>query len=94
MVLDDVRLGADGTFPPDLDDYAQLPMDLKLHGRWSPTVLVNGRVDRTLDVAAGAIHRFRFLNTANLRYFYLTVPGHTWRVICTTATSPSTPSAG
>jgi len=83
MVLDDVRLQPDGALPPDLDDYAQLPLDLKLHGRWSDTLLVNGRTDRSLTVQSGAIHRFRFLNTANLRYFSLTVPGHTFRVIGT-----------
>jgi len=83
VVLDDTRLQPDGTMPKDLDDYAQLPMDQKVHGRWGSTILANGRSDRVLDVTAGAIHRFRFLNTANVRYFNLTVPGHTWRVIGT-----------
>lgn len=83
VVLDDVRLQSDGALPADLDDYSQLPLDLKLHGRWSDTVLVNGRNDRALTLQAGAIHRFRFLNTANLRYFNLTVPGHKFRVIGT-----------
>lgn len=83
VVLDDVRLLADGSLPGDLDDYAMLPPDLKLYGRWSDTLLMNGRTDRSLSLRAGAIHRFRFLNTANLRYFNLTIPGHTFRVIGT-----------
>jgi len=83
VVLDDVRMEADGSLPKDLDDYSLLAPDLKVHGRWGPTILANGRTDRVIDVTAGAIHRFRFLNSANVRYFNLTVPGHTWRVIGT-----------
>lgn len=83
LALDDVRLERDGSFPRDLDDYAALPLDLKVHGRWGQTILVNGRSDRSIDITSGGLHRFRLLNTANLRYFNLAVPGHTWRVIGT-----------
>jgi FtsP/CotA-like multicopper oxidase with cupredoxin domain len=83
LVLDDATLGADGALPADVDDYATLPMDQKLHGRWGSTILVNGKADRVLDLQAGAVHRFRFVNSANLRYFNLAVPGHVWRVIGT-----------
>ena len=58
-------------------------MDQKLHGRWGPTLLVNGKSERTMELQAGALHRFRFVNTANLRYFNLTIPGYTWRIIGT-----------
>ena len=83
VVLDDATLGADGSLPADVDDYAALPMQQKLHGRWGPTILVNGQSDRVFELQAGAIHRFRFVNAANLRYFDLAVPGHVWRVIGT-----------
>ena len=83
VVLDDATLGADGALPADLDDYAQLPQDQKIHGRSGPTILVNGRADRVIELQAGAVHRFRFVNTANLRYFNLAVPGYVWRVIGT-----------
>lgn len=83
LVLDDATLNTDGALPVDLDDYEQLPMDQKVHGRWGPTILVNGRADRTIDLQSGAVHRFRLLNTANLRYFNLAVSGYVWRVIGT-----------
>ncbi len=83
LVLDDATLGADGALPADVDDYAQLAMDQKLHGRWGPTILVNGKSDRLVELQPGAIHRFRFVNAANLRYFNLAIPGYTWRVIGT-----------
>jgi FtsP/CotA-like multicopper oxidase with cupredoxin domain len=83
VVLDDARLESDGSLPADLTDYALLPFPMKVHGRCGPNVLVNGQTKRTLTLRPGAIHRFRFLNTANLRYFNLAVAGHRWRVIGT-----------
>lgn len=83
LVLDDATLGTGGELPADLDDYGKLAMDQKLHGRWGPTILVNGQSERVIELQAGSIHRFRFLNSANLRYFNLAVPGHVWRVIGT-----------
>lgn len=83
VVLDDARLADDGSLPKDLDDYELLSQDLKIHGRWGPIVLANGATNRTFVLQPGAVHRFRFLNTANLRYFNLRVPGHRWRVIGT-----------
>ena len=83
VVLDDARLEADGSLPKDLDDWEQLPIEMKLHGRSGPIILVNGAANRTIEVRAGELHRFRFLNAANLRYFNLRMPGHRWRVIGT-----------
>jgi len=83
LVLDDARVGKDGSLPDDLADYEKLPMTMKLHGRTGDTILVNGIANRTLELQAGAIHRFRLLNTANLRFFNLRVPGFSWRVIGT-----------
>jgi FtsP/CotA-like multicopper oxidase with cupredoxin domain len=82
-VLDDLRIDASGALPPDLDNYELLSTPMKIHGRSGPTLLVNGRANRTLELQPGAIHRFRVLNTANLRYFNLAIPGHRWRVIGT-----------
>lgn len=91
VVLDDARLGDDGALPQDLDDYELLSQDLKVHGRWGPVVLANGAANRTFVLQPGAIHRFRFLNAANLRYFNLRVPGHRWRVIGTDGSLFPTP---
>ena len=77
LMLDDVRLKADGTLAEYLDDTA------KMMGREGNTLLVNGVTDATLPVRAGASVRLRLVNVANGRFFNLRLPGHTWRVIGT-----------
>lgn len=75
LVLDDVRLKADGTLAEYLDDAA------KMMGREGNTLLVNGKVDVSFDARRGANVRLRFVNVANGRFFNLRLPGHRWRVI-------------
>lgn len=75
VMLDDVRLKADGTLAEYLDDTA------KMMGREGNTLLVNGQTDATLPVRAGAALRLRLVNVANGRFFNLRLPGHVWRVI-------------
>lgn len=77
VVLDDVRLKDDGSFPTYLDDTS------KMMGREGNTLLVNGVVNATIPVRAGATTRWRILNVANGRFFNLTIPGVTFRVIGT-----------
>jgi FtsP/CotA-like multicopper oxidase with cupredoxin domain len=75
LMLDDVRLKADGTLSEYLDDTA------KMMGREGNTLLVNGTADATLPMRPGASVRLRLVNVANGRFFNLRLPGHTWRVI-------------
>lgn len=77
LVLDDVRLKDDGTFPTYLDDTS------KMMGRQGNTLLVNGTVDATITVRPGAAVRWRILNVANGRFFNLRIPGVQWRVLGT-----------
>jgi FtsP/CotA-like multicopper oxidase with cupredoxin domain len=77
LMLDDVRLKADGTLAEYLDDTA------KMMGREGNTLLVNGTTDGTLAMRSGASVRLRLVNVANGRFFNLRLPGHTWRVIGT-----------
>ena len=77
LMLDDVRLKADGTLAEYLDDTA------KMMGREGNTLLVNGITDATIPMRAGASIRLRLVNVANGRFFNLRLPGHTWRVIGT-----------
>jgi len=77
LVLDDIRLDAEGAISEYLDDTA------KMMGREGKTLLVNGLVDPRLDVAPGSLVRFRFVNVANGRFFNLRLPGHKLRVIGT-----------
>lgn len=77
LMLDDVRLKADGTLSEYLDDTS------KMMGREGNTLLVNGIPNASIPVRAGATTRFRIVNVANGRFFNLRLPGHTWRVIGT-----------
>lgn len=77
LVLDDVRVNADGSFPTYLDDNS------KMMGREGNTVLVNGVRDARIALRPGAIERLRILNAANGRFFNLKIPGVRFRVIGT-----------
>ncbi len=69
LVLDDVKLQADGSLSTATDD-----LDRML-GRQGNVLLVNGQRVPFLSVAPGARERWRFVNAANGRYFNLVVPG-------------------
>ncbi len=75
FVLDDVKLEASGKLSETTDN-----LDIML-GRQGNVLLVNGRSDRSLEVAAGTRERWRFVNSANGRYFNLDLPGHQFLVI-------------
>lgn len=75
LILDDIKLRADGTINDYLDDMS------RMMGREGNTLLVNGIPDATLKVRAGGTLRLRLVNAANGRFFNLRLPGHTWRVI-------------
>jgi FtsP/CotA-like multicopper oxidase with cupredoxin domain len=74
FVLDDVKLDATGKLSTVTDN-----LDI-MYGRQGNLLLVNGRASSTLEVAAGTRERWRFVNTANGRYFNLELPGHTFLV--------------
>lgn len=75
LVLDDVKLGADGDLAGEWteDDIA--------HGRRGNVVLVNGRPSPTLRAAAGERQRWHLVNASNGRYFHLAVHGHRFEII-------------
>ena len=75
FVLDDVKLESTGK----LSD-ATAPLDMML-GRQGNVLLANGTNGGTLDVASGTRERWRFVNSANGRYFNLSLPGHSFLVI-------------
>lgn len=77
LLLDDVRLKEDGTFPTYLDDTS------KMLGREGNTILVNGVTEASIPLRAGALIRWRIVNVANGRFFNLKLPGVKWRVIGT-----------
>jgi FtsP/CotA-like multicopper oxidase with cupredoxin domain len=76
LVLDDVKLDADGSLNRDTTD-----LD-RMMGRQGNVLLVNGqRAPVSLHVGAGARERWRFVNAANGRYFNLRIPGASLLVI-------------
>jgi FtsP/CotA-like multicopper oxidase with cupredoxin domain len=50
-------------------------------GRQGNVLLVNGQRKAGIEVGKGTRERWRFLNSANGRFFNLTLPGHTFLVI-------------
>lgn len=75
IVLDDVKLDATGKLSESTTS-----LDIML-GRLGNHVLANGQVGSVLQVASGSRERWRFVNTANGRFFNLRLPGHRFRVI-------------
>lgn len=75
LLLDDVKLNADGTLSS-----ATTSLDIML-GRLGNFIVTNGMVGGALHVAGGSRERWRIVNTANGRYFNLRLPGHTFQVI-------------
>jgi FtsP/CotA-like multicopper oxidase with cupredoxin domain len=51
------------------------PMTQAMVGRQGNVILANGRAHPIADVRPGGLHRFRFVNAANARYFRLALPG-------------------
>lgn len=77
IVLDDISVLPDGTLPTYLDD------ESRMLGRQGNLLLVNGRSNPTLEWRSGALVRLRVVNVANGRFFNLSLPGYSWRVIGT-----------
>jgi FtsP/CotA-like multicopper oxidase with cupredoxin domain len=77
LVLDDVNVMPDGSLPTYLDD------ESKMLGRQGKTLLVNGAASPVVHWRVGSLERFRIVNVANGRFFNLSLPGYSWRVIGT-----------
>jgi FtsP/CotA-like multicopper oxidase with cupredoxin domain len=77
LVLSDIAIDAKGRLePPDSGGQAGM-----VFGREGNHVLVNGRTDRQLLARSGAPQRWRIVNAAKSRYFYLDLDGQTFRTI-------------
>ncbi len=70
VVLDDVLVD-------DGFQLAPFSVDQAMTGRQGNLILVNGRAHPIAPVAPGGLHRFRFVNASNARYFKLELPGKT-----------------
>lgn len=69
VVLDDLLVNSDWTLSAFDSMHAMV-------GRQGNLILANGRAHPIAPMERGGLHRFRFINAANARYFRLTLPGH------------------
>jgi FtsP/CotA-like multicopper oxidase with cupredoxin domain len=69
VVLDDILID-----PSTWQLAAFDPMTQAMVGRQGNVILANGRAHPIADVRPGGLHRFRFVNAANARYFRLSLP--------------------
>jgi FtsP/CotA-like multicopper oxidase with cupredoxin domain len=77
FVVDDVKLTAAGEIAADSD-----ALDLMV-GKQGNVLLLSGKREGTITVESGARQRWRFVNSANGRYFNLRLGGHPFVVIGT-----------
>ncbi|UQA57261.1 multicopper oxidase family protein [Polyangium aurulentum] len=72
LVLSDMAIAEDGS----LEDPKTGGNFGTLFGREGNVLLVNGRVDPTIEARAGLRQRWRIVNAAKSRYYYLAIAGH------------------
>ncbi len=70
VVLDDVLIDRSTWQLAGFDQMMQ-----GMVGRQGNVILANGRAHPIAEVRPGGLHRFRFINAANARYFRLALPG-------------------
>jgi len=52
-------------------------------GREGDTVLINGKINPTVNLNAGQVERWRFINSSSAKYFLLSLGGREFRIIGT-----------
>ena len=70
VVLDDILLDPSTWQLAAFDSMMQAMV-----GRQGNVILTNGRAHPIADIQPGGLHRYRFVNAANARYFRLALPG-------------------
>ena len=81
FMIDDMKLDAKSEFTTP---GWYVPRVIERHdGRQGNTLLINGKENPTIDVHAGQMERWRFINSSSARYFLLHMEGRQFRVIGT-----------
>ncbi len=81
FMIDDMKLTANYEFTRP--SWA-LPRLIEKHdGRQGDTLLINGKVDPVVNIHAGQIERWRFINSSSARYFKLHLGGKPFMIIGT-----------
>jgi len=81
IMIDDMKLANDLKFT---EPSWSLPRLIERHdGRQGDTLLINGKVDSVINIHAGQVERWRFINSSSARYFKLYFGGKTFKIIGT-----------
>ncbi|QMU28738.1 multicopper oxidase family protein [Adhaeribacter radiodurans] len=81
FMIDDMKLTAENEFTKP---GWFIPRIIERHdGRQGDTLLINGKENPIIDMAAGQQERWRFINAASARYFVLHLNGKAFKVIST-----------
>ena len=81
FMIDDMKLDANNEFTKPA---WYVPRVVETHdGRQGNTLLINGKENPTIDVHAGQMERWRFINSSSARYFLLHMEGRKFKIIGT-----------
>ena len=81
FMIDDMKLDANNEFTKPA---WYVPRVVETHdGRQGNTLLINGKENPTIDVHAGQMERWRFINSSSARYFLLHMEGREFKLIGT-----------
>lgn len=81
FMIDDMKLTADFEFTKP--SWA-LPLLIERHdGRQGDTLLINGKTDSVINIHAGQLERWRFVNSSSARYFKLYLGEKTFKIMGT-----------
>ncbi|MFL5740622.1 MAG: multicopper oxidase family protein [Flavisolibacter sp.] len=78
FLIDDMKLTADNQFKKG--NFVGRWKE-RHDGRQGDTLLVNGKESSTIDMNAGQIERWRFINASSARYFVLHLEGRSFKII-------------
>lgn len=81
LMIDDMKLDAENEFTKPGWFVPQL---VERHdGRQGDTLLINGKENSVIEIAAGQTERWRFINSSSARYFMLYLGGKEFKIIGT-----------
>ncbi|MBD0327824.1 MAG: multicopper oxidase family protein [Pyrinomonadaceae bacterium] len=81
IMIDDMKLSADNAFT---EPSWFLPRIIERHdGREGDTLLINGQENPLIEMHAGQVERWRFVNASSARYFLLQFEGRVFKIIGT-----------
>jgi FtsP/CotA-like multicopper oxidase with cupredoxin domain len=81
FMIDDMKLDAENKFTEPGGSISRI---VETHdGRQGDTLLLNGKEDTVIEMNAGQMERWRFINSSSARYFLLHMEGKEFKIIGT-----------